>query len=72
MSTVNEHIRRAVRIELARKDMNQARLANGIGVSRQYLSDVMRGKAGKVPAVWQKILAELDLELVVQAKDEAG
>ena len=69
MSTVNEHIRRAVRIELARKDMNQARLADGIGVSRQYLSDVMRGKAGKVPAVWQKVLAELDLELVVQAKE---
>ena len=69
MSTVNEHIRRAVRIELARQDMNQARLADGIGVSRQYLSDVMRGKAGKVPAVWQKVLAELDLELVVQAKE---
>jgi hypothetical protein len=37
-------------------------------VTRQYLNDVLRGKAGNVPAVWQKILDELDLELVVRLR----
>ena len=66
---MNDKVREAVRIELARRDTNQARLADRIGVSRQYLSDVMRGKAGRVPAVWQKILADLDLEVVIRPKE---
>lgn len=69
MEPVNDKIREAVRIELARRNTNQARLADRIGVSRQYLSDVMRGKAGHVPAVWQKILDDLGLEIAVLAKD---
>jgi ribosome-binding protein aMBF1 (putative translation factor) len=68
MEGVNDDIRRAVRIELARRDDKQARLAERIGVTRQYLNDVLRGKAGNVPAVWQKILDELDLELVVRLR----
>ena len=68
MEPVNDKVRQAVRIELARRDSNQAKLADRIGVSRQYVSDVMRGKAGRVPAVWQKILDDLDLEVVVRPK----
>ncbi len=69
MATVNESIRQAVRIELARRDSNQARLAEKIGVSKQYINNVMRARAGNVPAVWQRILDELGLELVVRPKD---
>ena len=65
MGTVNDRIREAVRVELARRASNQAELAEKVGVSKQYISDVMRARAGKVPAVWQRILDELDLELVV-------
>jgi predicted XRE-type DNA-binding protein len=72
MAAVNDKVREAVRVELARRNTNQARLADRIGVSRQYLSDVMRGKAGRVPAVWQKILADLDLEITVRKKDLGG
>jgi transcriptional regulator with XRE-family HTH domain len=71
MSTVNDQIRQAVRIELARRDSNQARLAERVGVSKQYINNVMRARAGKVPAVWQRILDELDLELVVRPKSGA-
>lgn len=67
---MNERIREAVRIELARRDWNQARLADTIGVSRQYLSEIMRGKAGNVPAVWSKVLEELGLELVARRKGD--
>ena len=71
MEPVNDKVRQAVRIELARRDSNQAKLADRIGVSRQYVSDVMRGKAGRVPAVWQKILDDLDLEVVVRPKERS-
>lgn len=66
MTTVNDDIRAAVRVELARRGESQAKLAARVGVSPQYLSDVMRARAGNVPAVWQRILDELDLELVVR------
>jgi transcriptional regulator with XRE-family HTH domain len=68
MTTVNERIRQAVRIELARRDSNQAKLAKQVGVSPQYISDVMRARAGNVPEVWQRIFDELDLELVARPK----
>ena len=68
MATVNERIREAVRIELARRASNQAQLAEKVGVSPQYVSDVMRARAGNVPAVWQRIFDELDLDLVVVPK----
>ena len=69
MTTVNAHIRQAVRIELARRDSTQAQLAEKVGVSRQYINNVMRARAGNVPAVWQRVFDELDLELVVRAKE---
>lgn len=72
MEPVNRSIRESVRVELARRDSKQARLAEEIGVSRQYLNDVMRGKAGNVPAVWQKIFDSLGLELVAIPKDKAN
>ena len=71
MATVNERIREAVRVELARRDTNQAQLAEKVGVTRQYVNNVMRARAGNVPGVWQRIFDELGLELVVQRKDGA-
>lgn len=68
MEHVNERIREAVRIELARRASNQAKLAEKVGVSKQYISDVMRGKAGNVPAVWQKVFDELELEVFVRPR----
>ena len=68
MDTVNERIRQAVRVELAKRDSTQARLAQKIGVSRQHVNNVMRARAGNVPTVWQRIFDELDLELTVRPK----
>ena len=68
MDIVNARIREAVRMELARRETNQAQLAEKVGVSRQYVNNVMRARAGNVPEVWQRILDELDLELVVQSR----
>lgn len=68
MEPMNERIREAVRIELAKRRASQAQLADEVGVSRQYISDLMNGKSGNVPAVWSRIFDELDLELAVTPK----
>lgn len=68
MERMNRQIRETIRVELARRNETQAALARRIGVTRQYLSDIMRGKSGNVPEVWQKVLDDLGLELVVRAK----
>lgn len=67
---MNDHIREAVRIELARRRSNQTRLAQQVGVTPQYISDIMSGKSGNVPSVWGRIFDELGLELTVKAKPE--
>ena len=72
MDNVNERIRQAVRVELAKRDSNQARLAEKIGVSRQQINNVMRARAGNVPEVWQRIFDELGLELVVRPTASDG
>lgn len=66
---MNERIREAVRIELARRRSNQTRLAHKVGVTPQYISDIMNGKSGNVPTVWGRIFDELGLELTVKPKD---
>jgi transcriptional regulator with XRE-family HTH domain len=72
MQNMNSKIREEVRVALARRDMNQSELAEKIGVTRQYLSNYMAGKAGDVPRLWQRVFDELGLELVVQPKMKKG
>lgn len=70
MEPMNDHIREAVRVELARRRSNQTRLAQQVGVTPQYISDIMSGKSGNVPSVWGRIFDELGLELTVKSKPE--
>jgi len=70
MEPMNDHIREAVRVELARRRSNQTRLAQQVGVTPQYISDIMSGKSGNVPSVWGRIFDELGLELTVKPKHE--
>lgn len=68
MIGVNDDIRRAIRVELAKRDMNQSDLAKQIGRTRQHVSAAIRGDIGKLPKIWQDILDGLDLELVVRER----
>lgn len=70
MNAMNDDVRRAVRIELARRDMRQTDLAELVGVKPQYLSDMMRGKVGKIPEAWQKVLDALGLDLVAVPRED--
>lgn len=69
MASMNRQIREEVRVALARRNETQAVLARRIGVTPQYLSDIMRGKSGNVPDVWQKVFDDLGLELVVVKRE---
>ena len=68
---MNDRIREAVRVELAKRRSNQARLADEVGVSRQYVNDIMNGRSGNVPAVWSRIFETLGLELTVVPKSDS-
>lgn len=72
ITSVNDDIRRAIRIELAKQNMSQAELAEKMGMSRQYLNRVMLGQIGKIPKTWEKLLDEFDLELVVKSKNNSN
>ena len=53
--TMNDQIRQMVRVELAKRDVKQVTLAEKVEVSRQYLNELMRGKAGLMNPTWEKI-----------------
>lgn len=66
MEVMNQEIRRLVRVELAKRGMKQGELAERIGVSPQYLSDVLRDLSkGKMPDVWRDILKEFGWQLKI-------
>ena len=67
---MNEQIREGVRIALAKRNMNRVELARAVGVSPQYLSQILNGQRGDVPEAWQRIFDELGLELVVKPVDK--
>ena len=71
MHPMNEKIRKGVKVALAQNGMTQSQLATEVGLTPQYLSQIMTGQRGDVPEAWQKIFDRLGLELVVREKAEA-
>ena len=68
MNAMTEEIRKAVRVALAERDWNKSKLADEAGVSRQFVSEMMRGPKGDLQESWQKIFDALGLELKVGPK----
>lgn len=66
--TMNDRIKTAVRVELARRGMTQKELAERIGMAPSQLSATMIGRDNKLPPTWQRIFDELDLELAAIPK----
>ncbi len=65
---MTDSIREAVRIELARRDWNRTKLAQETDLTRQYVGELMTGKAGNLSDSWGRIFDALDLEVVVRPK----
>lgn len=70
MSIMNSTIRKAVEIELKRRDMTQEILGDKLGRSRQQINNALRGKGYKTPELWQEIFDVFGWRLVVV--DEHG
>lgn len=61
---LNEQVKQTLRIELAKKDIRQVDLANKLGMSKQYLNEVVRGKSGRIPESLERIFLELGIQLM--------
>lgn len=69
MIVMNDQVREAIRVQLAKKDITQAELARKAGVSKQYIHKLIRGKTGNPSESWSKVFDILDLELVAKPKE---
>ena len=65
---MTDSIRQAVRIELARRDWNRTQLSEETELTRQYVSELLGGKAGNLSDGWGRIFDALGLELTLQPK----
>jgi transcriptional regulator with XRE-family HTH domain len=64
----DEKIRLAVREAMQKRSITQADLAARLNIKQPAISQVLTGERSKTSELLIKILDELDLELVVQAK----
>lgn len=62
---MDRKLRRAIRRYLRGEHTSQAELAGRLGMSPQYLNDVLTGRRAKLPKSLTHVLEELNLELRV-------
>jgi predicted XRE-type DNA-binding protein len=69
---MTDKIRKAVKVELVKQGRRQAEVVQAIGVTRQHLSRMLsdHAKSGGLSRAWEKLLAEMGLEVVVQPRAE--
>ena len=70
--SVNDQIRKAIKIELVKKGLSQIEISEKIGVTPQHLSRMLsegsKSKSGDLPKAWQNLLDELGLDLIVKPR----
>lgn len=71
MATMTDDIRTAIRIEMAKRNINQRELADGAGLTPQHLSQLLGGKIGNINEAWGKIFDYLGLEVTVKERPDA-
>ncbi len=69
MTTMTDELRAHLRAELARRKIRQRELAEELGMSRTYLSNLLNGQRGQVSEKWQRLLDYLGLELALKTKE---
>ncbi len=68
MNSMTESIREMVRESMNQQGVSTYRLAQLTEIEQPNVTRLLKGRSGKIPYSWQKILDALDLELVVQPK----
>ena len=61
MGRMTDQIREEVRVAMARRALNNRKLAQEAKVSEQHLSKMLRGEASELPDAWRKVLDHLGL-----------
>ncbi|CAN5694217.1 hypothetical protein BH23DEI1_BH23DEI1_05010 [soil metagenome] len=62
---MTDEVRAELRAELARRRLKQKDLADELGMSSTYLSNMLNGQRGQLSIKWQRLLDYLDLELTL-------
>jgi predicted transcriptional regulator len=68
MNSMTDSIREMVRESMNQQGISTYRLAQLTEIEQPNVTRLLKGRSGKIPDSWQKILDALDLELVVQPK----
>jgi predicted transcriptional regulator len=68
MNSMTDSIREMVRESMNQQGISTYRLAQLTEIEQPNVTRLLKGRSGKIPDSWQKILDALDLELVVQSK----
>ena len=69
---MTDGIREEIRIRFLKEDLNQAEIAEEIGVTRGYLNAALRGKKAGMPSVWERLFDFLGYELVAVPKEKVS
>lgn len=68
MTVMNDSVRALVKQTMLERHMTQTELAKRVGLERPAVSRLLNGAVGKIPENWQRILDELNIELIAVKK----
>ena len=67
---MNEQVRRQIKLRMKERGLTQARLGELIGMAQPNVQRLLSGGVAGMTEGWQKVLDVLELEVVVQDKQE--
>ena len=71
MSTLNEEQLTVLRAEMAKENISQANLAELLGISKQALGGILKGKHNVFSDQFAKVLEYFDLEVTLTPKQKS-
>jgi predicted transcriptional regulator len=66
---MTDEIRREIEFVLKSRNLTRSEVAKSANLTRQYLTDMLKGRKGNVPESWLQLLDALNLELCVREKE---
>lgn len=70
LAGMNDEIRTLVKTVMREQEMSQGELARRTGLTRPAVTKLLNGVVGKIPENWQRILDELEIDLVAVKRSE--
>lgn len=67
---MNEEVRTFVKAVMSEKGLSQGEIARRTGLARPVVTRLLSGTVGKIPENWQRILDELEVDIVAVKRSE--